>query len=188
MNLSADELILVTEKLAEICAAVPECGVIVPAPIIFEDKADFQKSVGDHALDTQKKIETSEVALTVITFSKLPRKPAKHGGYWTYFFNLYLFREYDAERLDESIAADAFKKRLLKSYSTFTSAILGLHTAIGEELELDINSENFIGCILQQQDGADEFIEDFGKCQFIPGVFGYSVDFPLEVKVRFGEC
>lgn len=188
MNLSADELILVTEKLAEICAAVPECGVIVPAPINFEDKTDFQKNVGDHALDTQKKIETSEVALTVITFSKLPRKPAQHGGYFTYFFNLYIFREYDAERLDESIAADEFKKRLLKSYTDFVGAILGLHTAIGEELELDVNSANFIGCVLQQQSGADEFIEDYDECRFIPGVLGYSVDFPLEVKIRFGEC
>jgi len=187
MNLSSEEQILIVEKIAEICGAVPECGEIIPAPIVFVDKPDFQNNVGDHSLDLQKKIETSEIAFVVITFSKLPRKPQLPSKYWTYFFNLYLFREYDTERLDETKIPDDFRKRLLKSYYDFVNAILGLHTQIGDELQLDVDSVNFADCVLRQQSGADEFIEDYDKCRFVPGVVGYSVDFPLEVKVMFRE-
>lgn len=187
MNLNADELILVTEKLAEICGFVPECGAVIPAPINFVDKADFQNNVGNHLLETQKEIETSECALTVITFSKLPKKPERHGGYWTYYFNFYIFREYDAERLDETVSPDDFRNRLLKSYTDFVNAVLGLYTQIGEELQLDVGSDNFRDCILFPAND-DEFIEDFDECRFVPGVNGYSVDFPVEVKILFKEC
>jgi hypothetical protein len=187
MNLSLEEQILIVKQIAEICALVPECGVILPSPIIFIDKADFQKNVGNSSLNKQKEIETSEIAFTIITFSKLPKKPEKHGGYWTYYFNLYIFREYDAERLDETETPDDFRQRLLKSYTDFVGAILGIHTQIGEEVPLDVNSANFRDCILKQQN-TDEVIEDYDKCRFIPGVVGYSVDYPLEVKVLFGEC
>lgn len=187
MNLNADEQIKLAEQLAEICGFVSECGTVCPAPVMFADKSDFQKNAGDHSLDTQKEIETSDAALTVITFAKLPRKPERHAGYWTYFYNLYIFREYDAERLDESETPDEFRKKLLKSYADFVSAILGLHTQFEEETPLETASARILECFAQFEN-TDEFIAEDEPCRYIPGVRGFSADVPLEVKILFQNC
>ncbi len=187
MNLSPAEQILIAEKLAEICGNVPECGEICPAPVYFQDKNDFIKNIGDLSLNTRKKREMSDVAMVVITFSKPPEKPPKHGESWTYHYNFYLFREYDAERLDESENPDDFRKRFLKNYYDFINAILGLHTQIENDLQLDIDSENFLDCFARIEADGD-FIEDYGKCRYVPGVSGYAIDLAVEVKVLFREC
>lgn len=187
MNLSAEELILVTEKLAEICELVPECGIVIPAPVVFVDKSDFQNNAGDHTLDTQKEIETSEAACLVITFSKPPAKPNREGGFWTYYFNFYLFRERSGERLDETENPDEFRKRCLRSYFDFVNAILGLQTQIENELPIDIDSDNIADCSVSLEAGND-FIDEFDKCRYIGGVNGYSVDLPAEVKIKFKIC
>lgn len=187
MNLNAAEQLQIAEKLAEICGLVSECGVCLPAPVMFVDIADFQNNAGDHSLDTQKQIETSDAALAVITFAKLPRKPAREGDRWTYYYNFYLFREYDGERLDESETPDDFRKKFLKNYYDFVNAILGIYAQIEKERPLEIDSARIKDVFARTED-TDEFIAEDEPCRYIPGVKGFSADIPLEVKVLFQEC
>lgn len=185
--ITPDQQISIVREIASICDSVAGCGVVVPAPIFFVDKSDFQRNVGDHTLSTQKANETSEVAFTTITFSKPPAKPNVHGGWWTCFFNIYIFREYDAERLDESVTPDEFRKKILKSYFDFINSILDLQTEFGEEREMEISFPEIIQA-LAFLEASDDFIEENEFCVYVPGVKGFSVNLPLEIKIRFREC
>lgn len=187
MNLSAEEQIRLAEKLAEIAELVPECGFVMPGPIRFQDKADFNASAGDAALTTQKEIRSSEAAITVITFARPPQKPERHGGYWTYLYNFYLFREYDSERLDETETPDDFRRRVVKSYYDFVAAVIGLHNQFQEERQIPEISGRVRDAVARLE-GGEDFIDEFVECRYITGAVGFAVDLSVEVKVLFQEC
>lgn len=187
MSLTRQQDLFILEHLAAGAENIAECGKVLPAPLEYVDKADFFASVGETSLDTQKEIETTEVAMTVLTMPKAPVRPANHGGVWTYSYNFYVFREYNRERADESEMPDEFRKKLLKSYQNFRYAIFGICAEFGEEYEIT-GLPDGIAAALAQIDQETDFIEENEPCRYLQVVSGYGVDLPITVRIRFKDC
>src|SRR5690349_3257163 len=114
-TLSAEENLVIVKHLAEKCGAVAECGFIIPAPIHFAGKEDFLAQIPNVALNTQKLIETAEIAFCSISYLRFEDLDAE-AAETDFTFGIYLFRQYGLERLDQSLTPDAFLKKMLKSY------------------------------------------------------------------------
>lgn len=188
MTLSPEEFLIVAQSLCEIAAGIPECGYVNVSPISFVDKADFQANIGASAMNTQKRIETTQIALTTLTLSKPPRKPETHGEAWEYTFNFNVFRETGKTRLDETNTPDAFRKKVLKSYYDFLSAVMNLQAAFGsEEMPIAGLPETIIEAVaeLGSEDG---IIAENEPCRYLETVGGFSTDIEILVSITFAEC
>ncbi len=53
-TITPEEFLQIHKILATRCGEVAECGYIIPAPVYFNDKEDFQAQIASVALITQK--------------------------------------------------------------------------------------------------------------------------------------
>ena len=190
-SLTIEEYLQIVKHLADKCASVPECGYVVPAPIYFQDKADFLKQIVNIATNTQKAVETQGIAFTAITFGKFEDLDEDAGtdepqAEFTYAF--YIFRQYDLERADESSTPDDFLKRTLKSYNSFIAAILGLRSEfLGTNPLPDMDSERFAE-VNTKSLAQDEFIFENEVCRYIPVIRGFACELSGTVEILIREC
>lgn len=188
MTLSPEEFLIVARFLASIAADIPACGFVNISPLSFADKADFQATVAESAMNTREAIETTEVALVTLTLRQPPQKPEAHGEPWIYTFNYNVFRESGNARLDEGDVPDEFQKKVLKSYYDFLTAILDLNAAFGsEELPLTGLSETIAEAVAELIESDGEISED-EPARYIQTVSGYSADVRVKVSITFLEC
>lgn len=188
MTLTPAEFLIVAERLAQIAADIPECGYINISPISFNDKSDFQANIGGAAMNTQKKIETAEIALTTLTLAKPPKKPEIHGEAWEYTFNFNVFREANKKRLDETTTPDAFRKKILKSYYEFLIAVLNLQAAFGGEETIISGLPETILEAAAELISEDEIILENEPCRYLETVSGFACDIQILVSITFAEC
>lgn len=184
MSLTAEHEIIIRRAVATKMANVSDAGFIIPAPIFFVDKADFQAQINSLALDTQKELELASIAFCSISLFKFEDSPAEGCADQPLVrltYNFYFFREFDLERADETETPDDFLKKTLKSYNSFVKAVLdarneflGLQSVpdLPEGFEVNTNS-------LTQA----EFINELQTCRFIPNAKGHSVNLQLVVEI-----
>lgn len=188
MSLSAEEQLIIDEHVAGKCAAVPEAGFIIPAPIQFTGDADLFAQISAVAPATQKLIEMTEIAFTVITETRPPDRPEIEDDPWTFFHNLHVFRQYGLTRLDENIAPDDYKKRVLKSWTLFRSAVRGLSGEFYGKQPIPGLPESIVQAYTRLEIGAD-FFGIFEPDKFLKqtSVTGFSADIPFTVTILF-QC
>jgi hypothetical protein len=186
MTLTGEENLIVMEYLAAKAASVPECGYIVPAPIVFDDVQSFWANLDPKV--TKKEIETSEIAFTTVTMSRLPQKPEADGEPWIYYYNFHIFRRYTAKRADESAAADSFLRRTLKSYTLFLKAVLDLNTEFADEQPVTGLSPQRVVEAVAELGGDDDLIQENEAGRYLQTANGFSADVAITVTITFREC
>lgn len=187
-TLSAEENLQIIKHLADKCAAVPECGFVLPAPIFFNDKEDFHAQIRSIALNTRKAIETAEIAFCSISFLRFEDEDTEASD-TNFSYEFYVFRQYGLERSDESVTPDAFLKRMLKSYQNFLAAILGLRAEFaGENPIPDLDEERFAEALTKSL-VQDEFVSEGNTvCKYIPGVRGFAAELTGTIEITMREC
>lgn len=187
--LSETEHLFLLKHLAQKAADVTEAGFILPAPVFFEDAADFHKTVSSLVFDTQKKIEMSEIAFLVIGIPRL-QNPVRHGEPLNINFPFYLFRQYRTKRVDESISPDEFLKKIIKSAADFSKAIFNLSAEFDDEQPVaGFDEDRFLQVFtntLQQS----PIVAENERCRYIKdqSVKGFSAEFTEKVTILFREC
>lgn len=191
MSLTDSEELEIRKALALKAMNVPSAGFIIPAPIFFVKREDFFKGISSLVLDTQKKLELTDVVFCVITLRKFEDSKSEGCGdepLCRLTYNFYFFQEYDSELGDESGAPDEFLKSTLKSYNDFIKTILqarneflGIQNLPSAEIpeNFDIKTNPF---------EQDDYIVEKGKCRYIPGVKGHSIDLQTVVQVLINEA
>lgn len=185
MTLKSQQNLIILEYLASIAASIPECGFVVPAPIDFKSVENFWANLNPKL--TQKEIETSEIALTTLTMSRLPQRPPADGDAWIFYYNFHVFRRYTLERTDETAVGGSFLRKTLKSYTLFIKAILDLSAAFYEEQPIEGLGEEVVEIYAQLGD-AEDFIEENEPGRYIETVNGFGADVPVTVTIKFLEC
>ena len=185
MTLTSEQNLIILEYLASVAAGIPECGLVVPAPISFKSIESFWANLNPKL--TQKDIETSEIALTTLTMPRSPSMPPKDGDAWTYFYNFHVFRRYTLERANEAAASGDFLRRTLKSYTLFLKAVLDLNAEFYEERPIEGLGEEIVEIYAQLAD-AEDFFNENEPGRYLETVNGYGADVPITVTIKFLEC
>ena len=189
MGLTSDNELAIRKALAVKIAVVPESGAVIPAPVFFADRGDFWAQINALAVNTQKQIETANLAFCSISLLKRVdsiKEGCADNPFIRLTYNFYFFRGYAAERADESVAPDEFLRRNLKSYNTFVKAVLdcwtqfiGIQAIGGLPSGVEANSNPLTQA---------EFINELEKCRYVRRgeVEGHAVNLQLvaEVSIR----
>lgn len=183
MSFSIAEHFTVLEHAADKCAAVSEAGYVLPAPLYFQDRADFWATVAAIALNTRDAIETSPVKFCSFSFLRYEddiKEGCEDEPLLTLLLNIYLFHERNLEREDES-GADSFLKKLLKNHNDFLSALYGIREQfLGTQAIAGLPE----GYAAETQGLAQiDFTREMEECRFIPGVRGFAADLQLRTEV-----
>jgi hypothetical protein len=190
MSLTPEIQLAIVRHLAEKAARVAECGYILPAPIYFNDKQDFQAQISGLALTTQKSIETAQVALTVISYLRFEDLPdgEEQGTEVELHYKFTVFRQSNFERADETLTPDAFLKKMLKSYSDFTAAIVNLREEFrGVQLIPSLTGDEFSEAETTSL-AQDDFARENAACPYIPNVRGFLAELVGKVTLIYAEC
>lgn len=190
MSLTPENELVLVRHLRDKCAAVAQCGYILPAPIFFKGKEDFTAQIGG-LFGTQKQIETAQIALTVISYLRFEDLPdqEEEAIEVELSYNFYIFRQSTLERLDESVSPDDFLKRMLKSYHDFKAAIFNLRE--------EFRSPQTIPALIETGDFAeaettslsgDDFVRENDICRYIPNVRGFSADLQGKINLIYQTC
>jgi hypothetical protein len=185
----AEELI-VREWIVGRVAAATTLARIVPAPIVFVDKADYLAThLGLTAPTTAKAIVQSHVAAAWIYLKGAtddPTTPA-HSPLTTWPYECYLFSEASLERADESLVGpDDFLKLTLRRHNEFVANFVNLK----EALQGEINIPGLTGYATAKTLPVKvrEEIQHDTDCEFVRGVRGDSVRLGLEVWLQKEAC
>lgn len=189
MSFTSDDELTIRRALATRVALVPEAGAVIPAPIFFRDRADFWAQINALSVNTQKGIETENLAFCCISLLKRVdsiKEGCADNPFVRLTYNFHFFRGYAEERADETVTPDEFLRRNLKSYNTFIKAVLDCWTQfIGVQNipELPGGYEGNSNSLTQA-----EFIEELQKCRYIRkgDVEGHAVNLQsiVEVSIR----
>src|SRR6185369_10958880 len=177
MSLTSEIELSIRKALAEKMANVTDAGHIIPTPVFFVEKADFFATV--NPLSTQDLIEETPAVfccISLLKFEDSVKEGCADEPLVRLTYNFYFFRQYDLERADETNAPDDFLKKNLKSYNLFIKALLdarveflGVQNLISADFpdNFDIKTNRLV---------QEEFMVEKGKCQYIPRIFGHSVN------------
>ena len=190
MPFSSEDELTIRKALAAKVAHVAEAGAVIPAPVFWRDRADFWAQINALAVNTQKTIETTNLAFCCISLLKRVdsiKEGCADNPFIRLTYNLHFFRGYSDERSDESLTPDEFLKRNLKSYNEFVKAVMDVWA-------------QFIGVqnIPELPDGYDgnsnsltqaEFIDELGQCRYIRKgeVLGHSVNLQSVVEISIQD-
>lgn len=181
-----DAEILIRKYLTEKCQTIESLGVIIPAPIISDNRASFFSNVYNVDLTEQKILETTAVKFCAISIL-LPfedENPIIEGcedaPLTTVTYNFYAFHQYAPTRENEG---DSFLTKTLRSYNEFIKAIYLLRTEfLGEN-----TIPNIDGNLIVTTDSltAGEYIEEFEPSKYfrLESVFGHAINLQLRVDV-----
>lgn len=186
MSFTSENEIAIRRALAKKIAVVAEAGAVIPAPVFFADRADFWAQINALAVNTQKQIETANLAFCCISLLKRVdsvKEGCKDNPFIRLTYNFHLFRGYAATRADESITPDEFLRRNLKSYNTFVRAVLDCWTqflGVQRISGLPDGYEVYTNPLEQA-----EFIDELGKCRYIRrgDAEGHSVNLQSVIEV-----
>jgi hypothetical protein len=189
MSLTAENELIIRRALAETIADVADAGFVVPAPIVFNDQADFWATVDPKT--TRKDIETAAIAATWL----YPLQPVDHTEEGsdhsplvelTYEFNL--FRSYAYTRSDESETPDIFGSEVLAAHNLFTKAWIEIKAAFQGKRNIAGLPDGIFSIARTTSLVFPEFIQNKGPCLFIPGVLGFSVKMQETVELMAVQC
>jgi hypothetical protein len=182
MSLEIEQEMIIMRALAARAQNVTEAGYVIPCPMEFVDKADFWAAVDPKI--TQKAIETNDVAFCMLSILKEDDDPSAGCDdnpliYLT--VNFYLFREYSAERKDETDTPDAFLKKVLKNYLLFRAAWRNLKNQFqGLQPIPDLPD----GVVVNSNSLTQSAFADYkATCAVIPQIKGYSVNLQSKIEV-----
>ncbi len=189
MSLTPENELAVRRAIGEKLAGVAGIGFVLPAPLYFTERADFWANLSPKL--TQKDIETTAIEFCVV-YPLIFEDDPKQGGldepliYFTY--ELYLFQERNFKRKDESVGADAFDKKLLKTHTDFIALWLNVRAAFSGKQYLTALDEAVFAVRQTNSLTQSEFINNDAECEFIPGVKGFEVKLHLKAKILLRDC
>ncbi len=186
MSFTSINELTVRRALAAKVALVPEAGAVIPAPVFFRDRADFWAQINALAVNTQKQIETSNLAFCCISLLKRVdsiREGCPDNPFIRLTYNFNFFRGYSEERADESITPDEFLRRNLKSYNTFVKAVLDCWTNFLGVQNIPELPSGITGDTLSLTQA--EFIGELGQSRYFRRgvVEGHSVNLQSVVEI-----
>lgn len=188
VSLEANTEIIIRKAIAAKLINISDAGFVIPAPVYFADKSDFNVQINSLVLDTQKGIETSSLAFCAISLLKFEDSAKEGCGdeplvRLTYSF--YFFREMEITRTGETLAPDDFLKTTLLSYNKFIKTVLDVRNEfLGFQSVQDLPQGFFADTNSITQ---SEFISDLQLCKFVPGVKGHVVNLQLVVELLMSE-
>lgn len=188
MSLTAENELTIRAAVHAKCAAAEGIGDVLPSPIFFVDKADFFAAAAPQI--TKKAIETTVVNFCLITLLRFEdENPVVEGcedqPLVSLTYNLYLFRQYDFERVDETSVPDAFNKKLLKAERDFLKTFFGLRNIFLGNQTLEGLPANF--AVSGNSAAQSEFLGVAAECRYIPDIIGFSADLQTKIEVRISE-
>lgn len=190
MITASDEL-LVRHALLDMVLTAMGSGRVIPAPIYFNDRADYWASFDETDYETQDNIETNGVVccwLYLKRFIDDPLQPPDSPEV-TLLYEFYLFTQYDLKRADESlISPDAFQKLMLKKHNDFVEDLLAIKAAFQGIRNLGVlNTDKYV---IQQTNSISMVGDNLnrGLCDFIPSVRGHIARFEERVYLKLKEC
>lgn len=187
--MTAAEELQIRKALALTIAAIPEAGFVIPAPLYCNDSSDFFATL-DNTKDTKDEIELTDIAacwLYPIRFvddlsSSKPDSPLVKLSY-----EIYLFRQYGLERVDETATPDVFNSQMLKLHNLFIKAFLDIKSAFQGNRNIGLNTAIFA---INQTTSVyqDQFIDNKAVCKFVPGIIGFAATLSQTVKIKLVDC
>lgn len=189
MSLTAENELVIRKALDETIAGVTEAGYIVPAPIFFNDTADFWATVDPKT--TQNDIETTPIAalwIYPLQPADNPEEGSDHSPLVDLTYEFYLFRSYAFTRADESDTPDIFGAAVLAAHNLFTKAWIDIKAAFQGKRNIAGLPPDVFAIARTTSLVFPEFIENRVPCQFIPGVLGFAVKMQETVELLAVEC
>lgn len=187
MDIAAEEI--VRKHLASRISNVAEAGEIRPAAQYFSSVEEYWATVKP-SNDTRLEIDTDVVSaawLYPINFTDDFTSGGADSPLMIFEYEIYLFRQYAAERADESEAPpDVFDTKVLRQHNAFIAAWVGLK----QEFQRPTTIAGLSGFVTAQTRPLTQ-IEDIANqaiCEFIPGVIGYAVRLRASVRLKSEDC
>lgn len=190
MPLDADELII-RQRIAEdlVAPVLPAGGRVIPAPIYFNDKEDYWATVESVSYATQPDIEKAHImfcSLYLSSFADIEGPPDSPLFGLTY--ELYLFSQYDPERLDETETPDEFDKKMLLRHNAFVACCLGLKEAFQGNRTLAGLDGSVYAVRRTTSLVQTERVQNLAQTEFIPGIRGHLARFQETVQLKLVAC
>ncbi len=193
MSLSAEDELIIRRKLAETNGTVAEAGYVIPAPLYFNDRADFWATADPQT--TQKAIETGAIAACWI-YPLLPTDAdpereglgSDHSPLVNLTYEMYLFRSYAFTRADETETPDVFGKTVLEAHNLFTKAWLDIKAAYQGKRNIAGLPADTFSVARTTSITFPSFIQNRVQCDFIPQVLGFAVRMRETVQLMEVEC
>lgn len=189
MSLSAENELTVRRAIADKLALAAEIGFVIPAPLYFNDKADFWATLSEKT--TRADIEKSLVkfcAVYPLQFEDVQTVTVSDEPLINLTYEFYLFHERNSERADETGAPDAFNRQLLKSHSDFIAAWLNARGEfLGKQYLTALDETVFV---VRQTNSLSQigFISNDAECEFVRGAKGFEVRMQLRAKIQMKDC
>lgn len=190
MSLEADELDIrkyICESI--IAPAMPSQGRVIPAPIYFNDKEDYWATIETVSYTTQEELEKEHVMFCSIYFVNfVDLAPPKHAPLTGLIYELHVFSQYDAERSDENVSADAFNKKMLLRHNEFVACCLNLKEAFQGDRSLGLFDAGVYATQKTTSLVQSERAQNRVPTEFVPGITGHLAKFQETVQLQTAAC
>jgi hypothetical protein len=189
MSLTAENELVVRRALADSVGGVTAAGFAIPAPMFFNDTADFWATVDPKT--TRKDIETTPIAacwLYPLQPVDDPIEGSDHSPLVHLTYEFYLFRSYAYTRSDETETPDIFGSEVLAAHNLFTKAWIEIKAAFQGKRNIAGLPDGVFSVARTTSLVFPDFIVNRGPCLFIPGVLGFSVKMRETAELMEAQC
>ncbi len=187
--MTAENELVIRQALADTIDAISEAGIVVPAPVFYNDRGDFWAE--NDPKTSKADLETTQIAATWI-YPLQAVDDAEQGSDHSPLVNLtyefYLFRSYAFTRADESVTPDVFGSKVLAAHNLFTKAWIDIKAAFQGKRNIDGLPDGMFAVARTQSLEFPEFIENRVPCLFIPNVLGFAVRMHETVQLMEVQC
>jgi hypothetical protein len=190
MGLEADQELILRQALASQLALIPECGFIIPAPLYCNGIAEFFATL-DNSQDTKEEIELTPIAaawLYPLTFLDDFTSGGLDSPLINFTYEIYLFRQYGLEREDETQPPEVFESMVLKQHNLFVKAWLDIKASFQGNRNIAGLDPSIFATARTTSLTQLGFIENLSRCQFVPGIVGFTVQLQETIQIKLVAC
>lgn len=175
--------------LNKITPVMPAGARVIPAPVFFNDKADYWATIETVSYETQLDIETEHICFVSFYFKNFINLGGpKDSPVIGLNYELYAFSQYDLERSDENVSPDAFNKKMLLKHNEFTKLVLDLLDEFQGDRNMGVLDHSIYAWEVTTGLLQTEAITNRGVCAFIPDVQGHQCRLQEQVQVQLVAC
>ena len=189
MSITADNELLIRRAHADTIDAVTEAGYVIPAPVFFNDRADFWATVDPQT--TREDVETTAIAgcwIYPLGVEDDSEQGSDHSPLVRLTYEFYLFRSYAFARSDETETPDVFGSQVLAAHNLFTKAWIDIKAAFQGKRNIAGLPDGVFAVARTTSLVFPEFIENRVPCQFIPNVLGFAVRMQETAELMAVQC
>ena len=183
----ATEQIVSATIVSRISSVYPFSNRVIPAPLYFEDRADFWSVDPGTNYDDRKELDTSHIVFAALFYKGFEDDPdtPEDSPLVTLRHELYCFSEYDLERVDETSTPDAYNRRLLKRIREFVAGLINLKAEFQGIVNVTGTGLMIAETLPLTQ---TEDVQPRVNCEYIPNVVGTSAKFEVRTRLQSEEC